>query len=127
MKDFLNSLVTLLTLLAGIVIGILIGPRMEQTALAYQSQIPICVNSATVECVTPVITIDAGAIGKLLSNQIATNQVTVNGYDLLKLQNKLITELLRKQVLTGTEARFIIDSSHPDKQLQLRAANQGGR
>jgi hypothetical protein len=85
MRDCLNSVVTLLTLLAGIMIGILIAPRMEQKVFAYP-QIPTCTNSATVECVTPVITIDAGAIGKLLSNQIATNQVTVNGYDLLKLQ-----------------------------------------
>ena len=127
------SAINLAILLAGITLGVMLAPHIEKTASAQspaQSAATAgarevqgaCVSSATVECVTPIMTVGSAGIGKLLNNQISSDQVTVNGYDVLKLVNNLLTAMVQSKVITPAQAQAIAESSHPDKYLRFQPA-----
>jgi hypothetical protein len=120
MKYTLAAAVNLLTLLIGIAIGLMLSPNMERSVAAQPAQPAGCVNSATVECVTPIMTVGSAGIGRLLSNQIAADQLTVNGYDVLKLDNNLLGIMVQKGAISPQDAQRIAESSHPDKLLRFQ-------
>jgi hypothetical protein len=123
MNSALNSAINLVTLLLGIGIGLLLAPRIETKVSAQTPPAATpseCVDSATVECVSPVITAGTAGFGKVLANQIATDQLTVGGYDIMKLQNNVLTALVARGAFTDTQARSLVEASHPPKQLRFR-------
>jgi hypothetical protein len=121
MKNTIGALVILVTLLFGILIGILLAPRIEPRVYAQQHPTaPACVNSADTECLTPIMTVGSAGIGKLVGNQIATDQLSVNGYDILKLQNNMITAMVRGGLITPDAAKALAEASHPDKYLRYQ-------
>jgi hypothetical protein len=110
------ALINLVTLLIGIAIGLILAPNVRTVS----AQSASCVPSATVECVTPIMTVGSAGIGKLLSNQISSDQLTVNGYDILKLDNNLFSALVQARVITPAQAQSVVDASHPEKTLRFQ-------
>jgi len=119
----------LAALLVGIFLGITFAPHLEHKVSAAppqlptvstQSPAPACVPSSTVECVTPIMIISSAGIGTLLTNRIASDQVIVNGYDVLKLENNILNAMVKHKVITPQEAGDIASQSHPDKTLRFQ-------
>jgi hypothetical protein len=129
MKNTIGALVILVTLLVGILIGILIAPRIETNVYAQQTPpaaapsppaVPVCIDSADTECLSPIMTVGSAGIGKLLTNQISTDHLSVNGYDILKLQENTLTAMIRGGLITQDAAKALVESSHPDKYLRYQ-------
>jgi hypothetical protein len=121
MNKTIGALVVLVTLLVGILIGVLLAPRIEPSVYAQQkATAPACIASADTECVTPIMTVGSAGIGKLLSNQITTDQLTVNGYDVLKIQNNMLRALISAGIVSQDAAKAIVEDSHPEKYLKFQ-------
>ncbi len=126
MKYALTTLANLVTLLVGISIGLMLAPKIErrvfaqQTPAAAPAPTPSCVSNETVECVTPIMTVGSAGIGRLLSNQISADHISINGYDLLKLDNNIINVFIQTHVLTLDQAKSLIEASLADKQLRYQ-------
>jgi|ERR1035441_1592861 hypothetical protein len=134
------SAINLAILLVGIAIGVMMAPHIEKTASAQNpaqsaatagakavqgaAQSATCVSSATVECVTPLMTVGSAGIGKLLNNQISSDQLTVNGYDVLKLVNNLLGVMVQSKMITPAQAQALAEASHPDKYLRFQPSPQ---
>ena len=124
MKNPFAALINLVTLVVGIAIGLLLAPRMEHIVAAQQTQPSACMDSATVECITPIMTVGSAGIGKLVTNQISSDQLTVNGYDILKLQNNMLSAMVQHGILLPAQAQTIAEQSHPDKYLHYQPRPQ---
>jgi hypothetical protein len=127
MRYAVISAINLVILLVGVVLGVILAPHIEGSASASSAQAaqsPVCVSSATVECVIPLMTVGSGAIGKLLSNQISSDQLTVNGYDILKLDNNLLNALISGKVITTAQGQTIAETARPDKILRFQPRPQ---
>jgi len=121
MKYATVSIINLSTLLLGIIIGIALAPKFEGHVSAQQSGVAAsCVSNARTECITPVLTVPSAGVGKLLANQIAADQLTVNGYDLLKLNNNILDALVQNHLISVAQAQALVSVSHPDKQLRFQ-------
>jgi hypothetical protein len=77
-------------------------------------------DDAKFECVTPGISSGTAAFGTLLSNRIAADNLTVNGYDLLKLQENTLRLIVRKTGATGEEVQKAVDDSRSARPLRVR-------
>ena len=124
MKNTITSLLILVSLLIGIIIGILLSPHIERAASAQQkpASTPACAPSSDTECITPIMTVGSAGIGKLLSNEISSDHLAVNGYDILKLDNNLLNAMIRAGVVTPDQAKALVEDSHPDKYLRYQPA-----
>ncbi len=117
MKHSVIALLTLATLMVGIVLGLLIAPRFEHRVLAQNGTGDPC---STAECITPTMTVGSAGIGTLLSNRISADQLTVNGYDVLVLQNNILSALVQNGALTAAQAKAAADQSHPAHPLRFK-------
>jgi len=61
------------------------------------------------EEVSPTMTVGTAGIGTLLANRIAADQVMVNGYDVLKLDDAILNLLARKTLTTPQELKATAD------------------
>lgn len=129
MKYTLAAFFNAMTLAVGILLGFALSSRLDTTASAQQSHAAsaapqtssqACTSSATVECVAPIMTVGSAAIPTLLSSRIATDQLAVNGFDILKLENNILNSMIAHHVITTADAQQIIDNSHPDKFLRFQ-------
>jgi hypothetical protein len=122
MKYAITTLANLLTLSVGIAIGLLLAPKVEKRVFAQQSPAaaPACVSSANVECITPIMTVGSAGIGKLVANQISTDHLSVNGYDVLKLDNNLLDVMINSHMLTPDQGKSLAEASLADKQLRYQ-------
>lgn len=126
MKSAAAATINLVTLLVGIVFGILLAPKLETRVTAQQkSGAATCTNSETVECVAPIMTVGSAGVGTLLSNRVVTDQLVVNNYDMLILENNLITALVQRGVLPPGQAQGLIDASHPTRSIKFQAPSAG--
>jgi len=131
MRNVLASLVNLVTLLIGITVGIILAPHFEKPAHAISLpeqvggnnfQLPVFGSSpvAAVPDITPKITpvqpmISGGTAGfyMVLSHHVQADELVVNGYDLLKLQNAELQMLSR--FVSPTDIRnAVIESKSPE-------------
>jgi len=90
MKQNITSLINLLILITGIAIGVLIAPRFDHRVEAAQSPIgvvPASDGSPKTTAVSPMISAGSAGFYLLLGHHIQSDELVVNGYDLLKLQN----------------------------------------
>lgn len=131
MKYTLAAFFNAMTLVVGVLLGVALAPKIEKNAIAQQpTQIssqtaptPACTPSATVECVSPIMTVGSAGIGTLLANRIAADQLAVNGYDVLKLENNILNVMISKNLLTPDQAHKMAEDSRPDKLLRFQAPN----
>ncbi len=84
-----------------------------------QKAIPPC-DETRFECVSPAITTGAAGFGIVLANKIGCDQLQVNGYDTLKLDNALLSALLRKGLLTSFDVSEIANSGKVEKPLRMK-------
>jgi hypothetical protein len=123
MKYAFTTLANILTLMVGVGLGLLLAPKLEKGVSAQQmasTTAPNCVSSATVECVAPIMTVGSAGIGRLLVNQISADQLTVNGYDVLKLDNNLLSAIVNAHILSPEQAKALVEASLADKQLRYQ-------
>ena len=102
MKNALASLVNLVTLLVGIAIGVMLAPRIERPARAItgEPQVPTqnqpapgaptpptgLAATANPEQIQPTFTAGSEGVFLLLSHHIQSDELVVNGIDVLKLE-----------------------------------------
>jgi hypothetical protein len=80
--------------------------------------VPSC-DTESFECITPGLTTGAAAFGVVLANRIASDQLMVNGYDPLKLQDLTLSTLQRKGILSTREVLAIVDGAKVQKPLRV--------
>ena len=93
--------------------------RVDRAPTTPAPQSAAC-DDAKFECVSPGISSGTAAFGTLLANRIAADSLTVNGYDLLKLQENTLRLIMRKTGATVEEIQKAIDDSRSTKPLRVR-------
>ena len=63
------------------------------------------------EEITPTMTVGTAGIGTLLANRVAADQVMVNGYDILKLDDAILNLVARKTLSSPEELRAVADAA----------------
>ena len=72
------------------------------------------------ECVSPSISTTTAAFGTLLVNRIASDKLTVNGYDPLKLHDATLSALQSKGILSAADVAHIVNAANVAKPLRVR-------
>jgi hypothetical protein len=81
--------------------------------------VPLC-DDTKFECVSPSMTTGAAGFNQLLAHQIATDQIMVQGIDLLKLHESTLNLLRSKNIATLPEIQKVVDDSRALKPLRLK-------
>lgn len=130
MKNALASLVNLVTLLIGISIGVMLAPHIEHPAKAVseEPQVQSTPGAAvqppsgfeghmvTPQMVQPGLTVGTGGVYLLLSHHIQSDELVVNGYDMLKLQNAQLQLLSR--FVPASEIQAAVNGARADHLYQ---------
>lgn len=121
MKYALTTLANLLTLAVGITIGLLLAPHIEKSVHATSAEpqaIPgtafsgsIAQQSAEPKVTTVQPSMTTGTVGiyLVLSHHVQSDELVVNGYDMLKLQNGELALLSR--FVPASEIQSMVESS----------------
>ena len=120
MKYALASLANLITLGVGISIGLILAPHFEKRVRAEATdfgQSPQAGTSAPVPTqspqkitpVNPVMTAGSVGVYLVLSHHVQSDELVVNGYDMLKLQNGELQLLSR--FVPASEIQKIVEDS----------------
>lgn len=139
MRNALASLINLVTLLIGIALGIMLAPHLEKSAQAFSrnpqqttSQAPPSAaqgsssssapGEPTVEPIQPVMT--AGSIGSylFLAHHIQSDELVVNGYDMMKLQNAELQLISR--LVPAFEVQAAVNQAKSDHLYQIKQPTQ---
>jgi hypothetical protein len=114
-------------LVAGAVLSPAIVRSLDYIGVAHAQSAKVepkpSVQDGNYEYISPSISANAGAFETLLAHRVATDQLMVNGYDILKLQNALLSALLTTGRISQEQARDIAESSKV-KPLRLQPAPQ---
>ena len=108
-KYFLGSVINLVTLLIGLTLGFVFGTA--RTTVQAQSSSGQSAPQV-VEEVVPVITAGSAAFGTVLSSRLATDEISVKGFDPIKFDQNLLN---------------LLGSARSTRRLQQSAANRGAR
>jgi hypothetical protein len=115
----IGKLATLATLAVGITIGFVCGtlyhPRQEVRA---QAVVPPAPN---IQDVTPIMTVGSMGTNLILAHEIATDDIVVNGYDLLKLQQGVINYLAARPLAEAADFQNIINASRATTIYRLKS------
>ena len=131
MKNALASLVNLATLLIGITIGIILAPHLEKPAHAVsaepQAPVPAPTSAATPggpEQITPGMTV--GSIGTylLLSHHIQSDELVVNGIDLLKLHEGELDLISKLPGVNPGQVQGIVNNAKDTHLYQVATPKQ---
>jgi hypothetical protein len=121
------SAINLAILLVGIALGVMLAPHIEKTASAHangQQAAPPQSSPASqgeqYEDITPEMTIGTIATNTLLAHRIGADQATVNGYDLIALDEGIINLLKNKGVGTYRDLDAIIERAKVPRPLRLK-------
>ena len=115
MRYALTTFANLAVLLVGITIGVILAPHVEKHAQAAegQTQTPAApaVNNSSPEQVQPQMTI--GTIGAyiVLSHHVQSDEMVVNGIDILKLEQGELNLLSRIPGVYPWEVQGIVDNA----------------
>jgi hypothetical protein len=128
-----TSAINLVILLVGIAIGVALAPRIEKPVSAHP-QMPQSSNTGSAsgqkesdvqfEEITPGIAIGSLATSTLLAHRIATDQLMVNGYDILALDEGVINLLKEKGLLKYRELDALIERSKVPHPLRVKMPPQ---
>ena len=129
MKNALVSLVNLLTLLVGIAIGILLAPHIEKPASAL-SQAPSVPSDLSgqpvtdVEQIQPSMTVGTLGAYRLLTHHIQSDELVVNGIDLLKLQEGELNLLARTLGVNPQDVQNVVNQARNTHLYQVGTPGQ---
>lgn len=139
MKNALTSLVNLVTLMLGIAIGVLIAPYFEKRAQAYalqqrpqsaQTTPPSLASSgqpaARPEQITPGMTMGSFASYLVLTHHLQTDELIVNGIDMLKLQEGELQLLSEIQGISQQRVQGIVNNAKDTRLYQAVSPNEAG-
>jgi hypothetical protein len=119
----LGALINLLTLAIGISIGFFVGTTRVKVVLAQvttqQTEVPAA-QPSEFEDITPAMTMPSAAIHTLLAHRIATDELMVNGYDILAFEENLINLLRVKGVARDTDLAALLERSRAPHPLRLK-------
>lgn len=99
-----------------LLIGVLIGAIWEQS----QKSVVHAQAKPEFEEISPALTTGSAAFATLLAGRIASDQIMVQGIDLLKFNENLLNALASKSFWTRAELQAIIDKSRADKILRMK-------
>lgn len=109
----LISAINLVILLVGIAMGVLLAPHVEtasahpsgppQATSAQTSPPPSAADNPQYEEITPGVTTGTMAVHTFLAHRIATDELMVNGYDVIALNEGIVNLLKNKGVATFRE------------------------
>lgn len=122
MKYALTTLANLLTLVVGITIGLLLAPHIEKSVHATSAEPQAATPGTTfsgaitqqsaepkVTTVQPSMTTGTIGIYLILSHHIQSDELVVNGYDVMKLQNAELSLLSR--FVPASEIQAAVDGA----------------
>ncbi len=110
----LATVVNFCTLLVGLTIGFLLGTWHSETNSVHAQQ------KQGIEEITPIMTVGSAGIGTILAGRIATDQIMVQGIDLIKLYENTLNLLREKGVVTALELNAVVQRSRPEKILRMK-------
>ena len=129
MKYAIVSAINLAILLVGIAIGVLLTPHIEKRANAAPSDqaqpVPTAGTSSSeepYEDVTPMVTAGSMAANTFLAHRIATDQLMVNGYDLMALEDGILNVLENKSVISYRDLDALVERAKVPRPLRLKLA-----
>jgi|ERR1035438_6964868 hypothetical protein len=73
------------------------------------------------ECVSPGITTGTAGFGIVLAHRIASDELMVNGYDPLKLDDAILSALQRKGVFNSYEVMSIVNAAKVERPLRFKS------
>jgi hypothetical protein len=125
------SAINLAILLAGIILGIMIAPRLEKSASAHGPQVstpqaapngstPAPAQQDQFEEVSPGMIVGTFGTDTLLAHRIAADQVMINGYDLLALQEGVLNLLKNKGMASYRDIDALVERAKVPKPLRLK-------
>jgi hypothetical protein len=105
----LGNLVNLITLVIGLSIGFVGGmsyqPRSKVEAQA------VTPTSPNIQDVSPTMTVGSIGTNLLLAHEVDADQVVINGYDVMKLQQGVINYLSTRPGAEGADFTNIVNSA----------------
>ena|ERR1700693_2758929 len=134
-KTYLKvSIINLTFLLVGVLIGATVvsfmfftgtahaqGPPAKMDTGGKAAQVPALCDESRFECVTPLITAGVGGFNQLLAHQFATDQIMVQGIDLLKLHENTLNLIRSKNpAISLQDIQKVVDDSKVSKPLRVR-------
>ncbi|HXN51520.1 MAG TPA: hypothetical protein VN943_06245 [Candidatus Acidoferrum sp.] len=112
-KYLLGSIVNISTLIIGLVLGFIFG-SMRTVIVKAQS-------TPQVEEISPNITSGSAAFGTLLAGRLATDEISVKGFDPIKFDENLLNLLGSKTLLFNrAELQSVADRSKSEKILTMK-------
>jgi hypothetical protein len=91
--------------------GFLAGVAYRDHAVAH---------AQTSEEISPVVTAGSAAFGTLLAGRFASDEITIQGIDVLKLQEATLNLIARKTFTPVSELQAAVDSAKAPHPLRLR-------
>ena len=132
MKYALASFANLLTLVIGITIGIMLAPHFERPAQAVSTESQAAPSATTaqapppsnIEQVSPTMT--AGSIGSylVLAHHVQSDELVVNGLDMMKLQQGELNLLSKIPGVYSWELSGIIKDARDTHLYQVASPKQ---
>lgn len=114
---FYGSVLNLVTLLAGITIGFIVGTGRVPTVHAQETP--------PIEEIAPSFTGPSAAFGTLLASRAAIDNLSIQGLDVAKFDQNLINLLASKTIIFNTtDIQQVIAKSHSDKILRMKQLPQ---
>lgn len=117
MKYAMGSLVNMSTLVIGLLLGFLLGTAHIEVVHSQAS--PETTDTTQYEEVTPGVTTSTMAVHTFLAHRIATDQLMVNGYDIMALHEGVLDALKAKQTLSYRDVDAIVERAKIPKPLRL--------
>jgi hypothetical protein len=109
-----------------LIAGALLSQFVERSWQLYEAhaQEPVAGRPSTpsseYEYVSPGFTIGVAGFNQALAHQIASDQIMVQGVDLMKLHEATLNLLIAKKVATASEVQKVIDDSKVKHPLKIK-------
>jgi hypothetical protein len=118
----LGNLVNLITLVIGLSIGFVAGMSYQPHANV-QAQ-AVAPPTPNIEEVAPTMTVGSIGTNLMLAHEVDADQLVVNGYDVMKLQQGVINYLASRVGAEGADFQNIVNSARPATvhRIKLQAA-----
>jgi len=111
--------------LAFLGMGMAIGFRHQSTPVYAATALPM--PASEYEEITPIMTVGSAGIGTLLANRVAADQVMINGYDVLKLDEGILQLIQRKTSAANSELQSVVDSAKVARPLRAKVSSASNR
>jgi hypothetical protein len=131
-KYAIVSAINLAILMVGIAIGITLAPHIEKVASAapaqqstpQQSSAPagqtVTSSDQLYEEIIPVATVGSMAVDTFLAHRIAADQLMVNGYDVMSLQDGILNALKNKGIVSYRDLDALVERAKVPRPLRMK-------